>query len=317
MRGTSRESSLIIVCGRCLLALLGLTLALLGSGSFDRNSNSDDVLVWVNERPITSGQFTFAAKRLHDVTPDRLNAEQRQSILNLLVDEELLLQRAATLGLYAADPGIRKALVQAVIDRVVDESLMRPVDSRQLQQFYRQHQAIFERPLRVAVEVLRFANVRDAEQAHAALLGGADIAEVGNTADVGFVSRLPSSPLPAHMLRRYLGSSLTDIALDLDQGEISDPVRRADGVYLLRAKIVNPATVRAFDVVRAEVESEYRRRARDKALKALLHELWERGDIDLNPDMTGDLVLSAELSTGATLAQDDGSGFQDNLRWPQ
>ncbi len=300
MRGSKYKGHLYTTGARGLLALLGLTLALLGSSPIEPRVQAGNVLVWVNQHPVTSEQLAFVAQRLTDVSPDNLSAQQRQSVLELLVDEELLLQRAETLGMYGADPGIRKALVQAVIDRVVAEFLANSVDVQQLRHFYRQHRAVFERPMRVAVEVLRFGNLQDAERAHAALLGGADFADIGNAVDAKEFSHLPSSPLPAHMLRRYLGSTLTDIALTLVQGEVSDPIQRSDGVYLLRAWDVTPAEVPDFDEVRAVVEGEYQRRGRDRALENTLVDLWEKADIDLNRKVKGGLVLAGERGPGTT-----------------
>ena len=298
MRGSNCKAHLYTNGGRGLLALLGLTLALLGSRPLEPPAQADNVLVWVNQHPVTSEQLAFVAQRLTGAPPDSLSAQQRQSILRLLVDEELLLQRAETLGMYGADPGIRKALVQAVIDQVVAEFLATSVDVQQLRHFYRQHRAVFERPMRVAVEVLRFVDLQDAERAHAALLAGADFADIGNAVDAKILSHLPSSSLPAHMLRRYLGSTLTDIALTLVQGEVSDPIQQSDGVYVLRARVVTPAEVPDFDEVRAVVEREYQRRGRDRALENTLDDLWKKADIDLNPKVKGGLVLAGKRGPG-------------------
>jgi len=298
LRGSHSRAHLYTTGGRGLLALLGLALALLGSSPLEPPVQADNVLVWVNQDPVTAEQLAFVAQRLADASPDSLSAKQRKSILNLLVDEELLLQRAETLGMYGADPGIRKALVHAAIDQVVADFLANSVDVQQLRLFHRQHRAVFERPMRVAVEVLRFANLQDAERSHAALLAGADVSDIGNAVDAKILSHLPSSSLPAHMLRRYLGSTLTDIALTLDQGEVSDPVQRSDGVYLLRARVVKPAEVPDFDEVRAQVESEYRRRGRDEALENRLVDLWKKADIDLNPEVAGGLVVAGNRGIG-------------------
>ena len=294
MTETSDKAHPNVTRGRVLLALLGLTLALLGSNPLKSPAEAENVLVWVNQQPVTSAQLAFAVERLTQGSPDILSTTQRQSILELLVDEELLSQRAQTLGLYGADPGIRKALVQAVIDQVVTDFLSRPVDVQQLRLFYTEHRSVFERPGRMAVEVLRFANLQNAQRAHAALLAGADIEDVGDTDEAGALSHLPSSPLPAHMLRRYLGSALTELALSLEQGEVSEPVRRSDGVYLVRAMIVEPAEVPEFDEVRVQVESEYRRRGREWALDQALAQLWQDADIDLNLNETDGLALAGE-----------------------
>ena len=189
--------------------------------------------------------------------------------------------------------------------------LANSVDVQQLRLFYRQHRAVFERPMRVAVEVLRLADLQDAKRAHAALLAGADFADVSNAVDTKILSHLPSSSLPSHMLRRYLGSTLTDIALTLDQGEVSDPIQRSDGVYLLRARVVKPAVAPDFDEVRTEVEGEYRRRGRDRALEKTLLKLWKKADIDFNPSVNGGRVLTARRGPGPSDLVKNKTGYED------
>ncbi len=288
--------------GRGLVALAGLIIALVGSSPLKWSDEEKNVLAWVNQQAITAEQLAFVAQRLSSTGADSLSEQQRQAILELLVDEELLLQRAQTLGMYSADPGIRKALAHAVIDRVEADFIAMPVDERQLREFYSQHQAVFTRPMRMAVQALRFSNIQDAQRVLVAVKKGADFSSSSNNANNGngsnvadgtLLSHLPSTPLPIHMLRRYLGATLTDVALQLAQGEVSDPIQRPDGVYLLRARVVQPEKVQAFVGVREQVKSEYRRRGRDWALETTFANLWDTSEIHINPKVTEKIGLSA------------------------
>ena len=91
---------------------------------------------------------------------------------------------------------------------------------------------------------------------------------------------LPLSPMPLHMLRRYLGSALTDSALALTSGQTSAPVIRPDGVYLLRMIAVQAEQILTpFSEVRWQAEAEYRRRGRDTALDTILRELRQQAQI--------------------------------------
>lgn len=298
MRAISDKAHPIVRTGRILLALLGLALALFSSKSVQPPYQEGEVLAWVNQQPVTSGQLTFAMDRLTGGSPGSLSAAQRQAISELLIDEELLLQRAESLGIHGTDPGVRKAIVQAVIDSVVENFLAEPVDSQRLKLFYQQHAAVFGRPVRVAVEVLRFTNLPDAERAHAALLSGAAFADVGRTANARTIPQLPSSPLPVYVLQRYLGSRLTDIALSLEQGEVSDPVKRSNGVYLLHTRAVTPSVVPDFNEIREEVEAEYRHRGRETALEKTLVNLWRSADIDFNQEVADGLSVTEKHQLG-------------------
>ena len=272
---------------RSVLALLGLGLALLGSSFHTAPMFNDDVLVWVNQHPVTAKQMAFVTRRLEQGSVDALSAESRQRILELLIDEELLLQRALSLGISREDPGLQEQLVQAVIDRVVTNFLSAPVDEQALLAFYRQHRSVFESPRRVAVSALRFPTLEDAKRTRLSLLATGQ-----PLADTALLSYLPSSPLPAHMLRRYLGITLANMAMELDAGEVTDPVPRLDGFYLVHVRHVKPAFVPEFEAVKEEVKAEYLRRGRDKALEKTLATLWISANVDINRNVIGPLELT-------------------------
>ena len=282
MRANNDKTHLIVMQLRIVLALLGLMVALFGSRLGPVVHSGDNVLVWVNRQPVTTEQLAFAEQRLTADSGNSLTAIERRSIIELLIDEELLLQRAQSTGTFAADPTVRKAIVQAVIDKTVADFQRQPVSSPQLRRFYQQHSSVFERPARIAVEALRFETYSSAKQAHTALLAGAQFDKVAQVEAATPIAHLPSSALPVHMLRRYLGNALTEIALILDEGEISDPVVRPDGVYLLKARVAQRAEIQRFEEVRDRVAAEYEFRGRETALEQEVARLWMLADIGIN-----------------------------------
>ena len=52
--------------------------------------------------------------------------------MQILIDQELLLQRAEKLDLLSTDPGLRKAAVAAAIDQVVTDFLAQPEKDQKL-----------------------------------------------------------------------------------------------------------------------------------------------------------------------------------------
>jgi parvulin-like peptidyl-prolyl isomerase len=265
-----------------LVALTGLVLALVGARPEPAVGVAGDTLVRVNERPITNAQLDRAAQRLAAGGARQLTGAERQSLIRLLIDEELLLQRAESLGVLQADPGVRKAIVRATIDGVVEDFLAEPPEDQQLQQFYRQHQAVFERPARVAVDALRFDDLAAARQALETAGPGDGWAGLVTSSAVRPVRQLPRSPLPAHVLRRYLGPAPTKIALSLAPGETSAPVEGVGGAYLLRVTSIIPPYLPAYQDIIAIVRQEYLSRGRELALAEKLARLWGEGDVQLN-----------------------------------
>lgn len=257
---------------RGLLALAGLTIALMGSDlRFNIFNTDNNSLVSVNQQPISLQQLNFAAQRLTGASADSLDAKQKNTIIKLLIDEEVLLQRAESLDIAHSDPGIRKALARAVINQTADDFLTQTIAPQQLQDFYLEHKTLFAQPERIQLQVYKFAELAMAQQA---------IASNQSLTDQGSV--LPPSALPIHMLRRYLGNSLTDIALTLEAGEKSQPISQPDAVYVLNIIDRQPQQLRPFEQIRSQVEAEYRRRGRDTALQTQLAALRQQAKIIIN-----------------------------------
>jgi parvulin-like peptidyl-prolyl isomerase len=269
-----------------LLALAGLVLALTGARLKAHADATDDALVWVNDRPITSAQLTRIQQRLAAGDSRQITEVERNSLIRLLIDEELLLQRAESLGVVQVDPGVRKAIVRAAIDGIVEDFLAEALQDQQLEQFYRRHKAVFERPPRVAVEVLRFNDLETARQAVHSAGPVPTWAGLKDYSGAQPFKQLPRSPLPAHMLRRYLGPAPTDLALSLAPGEISAPVQGAGGAYLLRLASVTPAYLPDYKDIVPTVRQEYLSRGRELALTEKLQRLWGEADVQLNPHVS-------------------------------
>ena len=254
---------------RGILAFTGLVVAMMSSGlKLNGFSDDSDTLMTINQQPITWQQLNFAVQRLTGENADKLTSEQKNSVINLLIDEELLLQRAELLGIASSDPGIRKALARAVINQAVANVLAQPIRPEQLETFYRAHQTLFMQPLRMTLQAYRYTSMKEAQLALAATAPITDRASV-----------LPLSPMPLHMLRRYLGSALTDSALLLRAGQTSAPIMRPEAVYLLHMIAVQAEQILPLSQVRLQAEAEYRRRDRDNALQQRLKELREGAQV--------------------------------------
>lgn len=267
---------------RTLLAVSGLALALLGGSWSDWFNHDDQALVWVNKRPLTEAHLQQVVEQLQLPAEEKLDSNARQRLLELLIDEELLLQHSESLNSLSDDPVLRKQLVHRVIDQVVEAYLSTGVSEQDLRDFYVSHRAVFEHPKNIAIFALRFTTQADAHAARASWLAGANTSRLARQFNGQPMRHIPSSLLPEHMLQRYLGPTLADVALALEAGQISQPQVRADGVYLLQVLDERPAYTPDFELVKQEVRAEYTRRGRDHALEATLAKLRHQADIRLN-----------------------------------
>jgi hypothetical protein len=274
---------------RGIVAVAGLALVLLGSKSeINWHQNPADTLVLVNKQPITQATLNKALMTLG--LPK--NSSTQHSILQRLVDDELILQRAEDLGVLYADPGIRKLLARSAIDNITNNAENLPIDESALRAFYKSHQAIFEESPRTTLEVFKFTTIQQASNARNHMLTGGRLGESFELIEGAQRVDIPLSPLPEHMLRRYLGVGLSSKIIGLAEGELSQPIRQKGDVYLARILGVEPATMRDFELVRNEIASEIKSRARDRALKDELVRLKQTANIKVNTLMVDQLIIT-------------------------
>ena len=274
---------------RGIAAVAGLVLVLVGSKSeVNWHLNPSDTLVLVNQQPITQATLNTALVTLG--LPK--NPSTQHSILQRLVDDELILQRAEDLGILQADPGIRKLLARSAIKNITNDTKNLPVDKSALRAFYESHQAIFEESSRTTLKAFKFNTLEQASNARNHKLTGGQLDEVIGLIEGAQRVDIPLSPLPEHMLRRYLGVGLSSKIIGLAEGELSQPIRQKGDVYLVQILRVEPATMRDFELVRNEIATEIKSRARDRALKNELVRLKQAANIEVNTLMVDQLIIT-------------------------
>lgn len=274
MRALSRYRDHILGLG----AALGLGLAVAGAFAVPSAGLSDHVVARVNGTDISRRQLDRTADP--QVTPQA----QRRQALELLIDQELLIQRGVSLGLVGSDRTVRKALAMAMIDRTVAQVLAHEPDEDVLRAFYATHSAVFSLPARLRVQQITFPAADRAQTAAAALRDGMSFAEARRRFGQPAGGPLPDSLLPAHVLHRYLGPSLTRVALSLTAGQVSAPLASPLGYHILRVAERQAERVRPYPEVRAQVRAEYYRRERDRALERVLDRLRRRATLVLAAD---------------------------------
>ena len=275
---------------RASIGLLGLLLLLVGSNTQISWQNQPiDTVVLVNQQPVTESALKFARQRSGRFMIDVPVQDRDKQLLQRLIDDELILQRAEELGILQADPGIRKLLARSAIDTVVRESQAVLIKEPELIAFYNDHQAVFQQPQRITLQAAQFDDLGMANISRNAVLLGDSLKKTVSLGG-GKILPIPVSPLPKHMLIRYLGISLTDLALGLSATQISQPIVQGDNIYLLQVIENQPATLMPFEQVRETVMTELVSRQRRDSLTTTLEELKQTASIQLNLSLLGQLA---------------------------
>jgi parvulin-like peptidyl-prolyl isomerase len=273
--------------------VLGLALALssiLEPGSGRRRPLSAGVAAMVNDREISQESLNSAVKFLAADTDNPIGQAERRHVLDRLIEEELLVQRALELGLEVKDKSIRNRLAAAMIETIVAGVDQREFSDEEVEAFFLENRDFFSGAGRMWVRSLRFA-VRDdqkeaethasAREASHRLRQGVRMEAVAEGLGLSWNPSLPDALLPPAKVREYLGPTPTKAALGLEAGEVSDPVRAGSAYFVLQMVARTPPSSPSLAEVEPQVRAEMRKRAGDEKLKAYLNMLRSRAVIQL------------------------------------
>ena len=273
---------------RPLAATLAICLLFTGSDtSINWAAQPASALVRVNHNFITQDQLTQALRKFTAFKGVKPSTDETQQVLQRLIDDELLIQRGEQLLLPETDPGLRKLMVQSLIQQIVNSDPQPVIDDNQLRAFYHSHQAVFEQPQRLKLGVITFDNRPHAVAARRALTKGATVNDI--KADYsGISTELPQVLLPRNAIQTYLGSHLTNVALGLHQGDVSPPIQQGSTFYLIQSIDIQPTYIPTFAQARQQVLGEYKQRQRDQLLSDALNNFRSQADININLNVVAD-----------------------------
>jgi len=283
----SSRATLLLALG----AALGLGLAAFGlirPGESLKLGLLGDSVATVNGVSIRAGDHGRLVAGLERDTREQASSEMRERVLDRMIDEELLVQRALDLGLAQVDRRVRANLVSAMITSVTADVDATDPDEDELREFFEQERDFFTQPGRVRVSQV-FFRVRgadgDAEVEPKASLAAQRLragealesvrAELGDDE----ISPIPDAALPPQKLLEYLGPTATRAALELDAGGVSDPVRSGTGYHVLKMIAREPARVPDYESVADLARAEWARRQGDRALRGYLDDLRSQAEI--------------------------------------
>jgi parvulin-like peptidyl-prolyl isomerase len=202
----------------------------------------------------------------------------RRHVLDRMIDEELLVQRAVELGLVEVDRRVRANLTSAMIQSIVDDAEEIEPSERDLRDFYAENANFFTSSGRLRVRQIFFRMRADASgsseeraaRAHQRLLAGETFEALLEEFGENEIAPLPDALLPALKLREYVGPTVLRAAMELEPGAFSVPVRSGTGLHILKLVDREMARTPDYEGIAEQVRAEWRRRLGDTALRAYL-----------------------------------------------
>jgi hypothetical protein len=186
------------------LTAAGLILGLVASiqeFQLQRLAHGDAVAL-VNGQPIARDDLDRALAAMGADRRAQLTRQDRDNVLERLIEDELLAQRAVSLGLPVSDPNARKVLIRGLVDSLV-ATAPEPSDDA-VRAYFDANPGLFRAPDMISV------------------------APVGEA-----VPGLPTTPMTVAKLKDYLGGDAEKLAA-LSVGATSGPFRFAGRSFEVR-----------------------------------------------------------------------------------
>jgi len=239
-------------------AVLGLVIAGIGlftaKGTRTSAVPAEDVAL-VNQVPILMSDYLLQLRALYDVSLSEANPEQKKKVLDDMIHEELYVQRGVELGLQSDTIEVRAALAGAVEAQVAADAAMAQPAEAELHSYYDAHSGNY-----ASEGILELEDYLVAPQSHqpppalaAALRHGANPAQL----DLIRTATMKDGEEFYFAAKIHLAGALYDAATRLQSGEVSEPLRLADGIHILVIKQNTHPVPRSYAEVRDKVLQDY------------------------------------------------------------
>ena len=259
-------------------ALSGLLLAVVESlgllASWGGPDAQAGVAVQVNEGQILQVELDRALEALARDKRNPVRAVDRQRVLDTLISEELLVQRAQTIGLVDSDRAVRKALVDSMMQYLLAQASIGEPDDETLQAYYRDQPALAQPAARIRLRHAQLPANR-ADEAATRLSAGDDFSRVFADDE----SPVPDDILPLPALDNYLPAGLIQELTQLQAGDVAGPFVLHGQAHFVWIQALERPQRPAFAAVRDLVRHEWLREQRELATGRYVQSLREAADI--------------------------------------
>lgn len=252
---------------------IGLAAAFFGAVGAPQVEWANAPAAVVNGVPIPREALARAVLALDADSRNAVTPEREAEVLERLIEEELLVQHGAEMGLAETDFAARRALVQSVLSLAVAERAGDDASEAILRQFYLDNRGFFAPAPRFSASVVFVRDSADANQRSAAirqtLESGVDANGLGDSIAIP----MPNGALAQSQWTRLIGPEAAAAAARLAPGDVSAPIATSGGHYVIRLNGFVAAPAPAFEEVEDQVRAEWERRADERAARAYIERL--------------------------------------------
>jgi len=233
-----------------------------------------DAVARVNERIISRDSFERTLARL---PAEQIDTHLRTQMLERLIDDELLVQRALELGMAQSDTEVRNAIINSLIASITAEADASSPSDDELALYLAENPDRFSYVASVSVAAWQ-SDAETVAQEFVASLRGTGEATPGD--GIAALPDLPSGLMSVEILRDYLGPAIAAAASDMPPGSSAVFARR--GRWLV-VQVLDKTSDVVTDLatIRSRVLQDYRRNMASQAIEDYIENLRQRATVEL------------------------------------
>ena len=264
--------------------------ALMAAYSVIEKSNISDYK-WAAKIEDTSIPMEKYLTQLDGLSKDKrspLTQEDKEYVLERMIEEELLIKRAIDLGMLNDNPMARGTIVQQMIKTIIAENARYEISDSELESFFQENSGFFTKSSRLRIQQIYFSNeqLKDdslvvAKKAYDLLKRGDDFESVSKLGSPSAL-KIPNSLMTLSKVREYIGPSLMNLARELEINSFTSPIEVSGGykiIYLIDKEMASPPKL---NDIKASVSSEFLKRKDDQSLRGYLENLKNWYDVSRN-----------------------------------
>lgn len=217
-----------------------------------------------------------------------LTKQDKEYVLERMIEEELLIKRAIDLGMLENNPMARGTIVQQMIKNIISEGSRIEPEEKELIEFFEENIGFFTKANRLRVRQIYFSQddfgdrvLREAKNAFTRLLKGETFDQVVLSGSNSAL-KVPDTLMNLSKVREYIGPSLMREAQLLKPGQFSEPKKVSDGYKIIYLVDREDAAQPEYSNIRSSVLSEFSKRRDDQSLRTYLDNLKKWYDVSRN-----------------------------------
>ena len=242
----------------------------------------------IEDRLIPFERYEMQLEGLANDKRSPLTNEDREYVLERMIEEELLIKRAIDLGMLENNPMARGTIVQQMIKNIISEGSRTEPEEKELIKFFEENIGFFTKANRLRLRQVYFSQVdfgdkvlEEAKNAFTRLLDGENFEQVALSGSNSPL-KVPDTLMNLSKVREYIGPSLMREAQLLKPGQFSEPKKVSGGYKIIYLVDREDATQPEYSNIRSSVLSEFSKRRDDQSLRTYLDNLKKWYDVSRN-----------------------------------